>query len=361
MSHSSPTIFNKLISIAFSNMHKEEIVAFCEPFFPNQDIYDFSSSELEEKLHAYIQNEIQNSLNESSNSINIDNNIEYLKEHGYTVIENILTCEEIERAKELFYKWLNSVENLYETHRKIDPHFIFKFHEVGHQEFAWYIRTLPNVQAVFQKIWNTKDLIVSYDGSCYFKKDTNISQASKQSIWTHTDQAPKETGRICIQGFVSLTSNTNNTLVVYDESHKLFKDYFDNDEMRNSSSRWNKIDPEYLKTIEDKKRILNVPAGSLVLWDSRIFHQNQITEQTEERLVQYVCYLPRNNKLNTNSNQNKRKKYFQERRTTSHWPYPIKVNGKQPQTYGNDNLLINYENLQTPDLSSLMDKINKLI
>ena len=34
--------------------------------------------------------------------------------------------------------------------------------------------------------------------------------------------------------------------------------------------------------------------------------------------------------------QKKRRNYFNNRRTTSHWAYPIRVNGLQAQTYGND-------------------------
>ena len=43
----------------------------------------------------------------------------------------------------------------------------------------------------------------------------------------------------------------------------------------------------------------------------------------------------------------KRQKYFIERRTTSHWPAPIKVVGLQPNTYGNNDLLIDYNKLQS--------------
>lgn len=40
------------------------------------------------------------------------------------------------------------------------------------------------------------------------------------------------------------------------------------------SKNWEKIDPLYLesKEIQLKKKVLEVPAGSLVLWDSRTFH-----------------------------------------------------------------------------------------
>lgn len=57
----------------------------------------------------------------------------------------------------------------------------------------------------------------------------------------------------------------------------------------------------------------------------------------------------------------KRMKYFTERRTTSHWAYPVKVNGLQPQAYGNKELTINYSQLKIPDLGDLIDDITKLI
>ena len=57
----------------------------------------------------------------------------------------------------------------------------------------------------------------------------------------------------------------------------------------------------------------------------------------------------------------KRMKYFNERRTTSHWPCPIKVNGKQPQIYGDTSKLIDYNTLTPPDLDDLQDEIMKLL
>ena len=59
--------------------------------------------------------------------------------------------------------------------------------------------------------------------------------------------------------------------------------------------------------------------------------------------------------------QRKRQKYFLERRTTSHWPAPIYVNGKQPRTYGDKSLVIDYDSLIPPDLSSMEEEIRKLL
>ena len=70
---------------------------------------------------------------------------------------------------------------------------------------------------------------------------------------------------------------------------------------------------------------------------------------------------PKNSRDNSLSQTKKRLKYFEELRTTSHWPYPIKVNSLQPRTFGNDEYLINYDILSKPNLDPYMDKIKTLI
>ena len=112
----------------------------------------------------------------------------------------------------------------------------------------------------------------------------------------------------------------------------------------------------------DKKRVLHIPAGALVLWDSRTFHQNQYgKEKSEERIVQYVSFLPKHSSNNTEVMKTKRLKYFNDRRTTSHWAYPIRVNGLQPQTYGDNSWLINYDLLKEINLGDLEEKIKEII
>ena len=131
-----------------------------------------------------------------------------LANKGYCIIPNILSENEINEAKQLFYDWQKTITNHDKMHNTIDPHGIYKYHHVGHQEHAWYIRTRPNVIAVFKKLWNCDELVVSFDGSCYISKENN----KKDAIWTHTDQAPNVKDLQCYQGFVALTSNKERTL-----------------------------------------------------------------------------------------------------------------------------------------------------
>ena len=268
-----------------------------------------------------------------------------------------MTREEINTAKEMFASWQKSVPNLDKLHMNIDPHGIYKFHEVGHQRHAWYIRTRPAIQDIFKFVWNTDELVVGFDGSAYIPK----SLSKKDNCWTHVDQAPNKKGLLCYQGIVPLTTNKERTLVVYEGSHLIYEDFCKEHNLDHGKN-WQKIDPKYLEKIADKKRVLHIQAGSLVLWDSRTFHQNQYgAPNSEERIVQYVCYLPKNHLKNNKAMQKKRLKYFKEKRTTSHWPYPIIVNGKQPQTWGDESKKINYDELPPIDLTDMMDEINKLL
>lgn len=289
------------------------------------------------------------------------NNIDYvkneLKTNGYCILPNILSQDEIIYCKKIFYEWKNSIPNHDFIHNIIDPHGIYKYHNVGHTRHAWYIRTRPQIINIFQQLWNQDNLIVSFDGCCYIPKECT----KQDTCWTHTDQSSIKKNFECYQGFVSLTSNKERTLRVYKSSHLLHQEYFKQKNISNNKN-WNLIDNEYLNAINDNKINLEVPAGSLVLWDSRTFHQNQYgLPNSEERIVQYICYFPKNHKLNSKKMSEKRLRYFNEKRTTSHWPCPIKVNSRQPQTYGDERKIIDYSKLTSPDLEDLQLDIKKLI
>jgi len=284
--------------------------------------------------------------------------INNLNDYGYCIIPNVLNKSEIDHALNLMKEWQKTIPNHDEVHRKINPHFIYKYHQVGHTRHAWYLRTRKSIQDIFRLIWNTNELIVSFDGCSYMPNRIK----TKDKCWIHTDQAPNKKGLECYQGLISLTDNKEKTLVVHEGSHNLHEKYFTEKNI-SSSKNWHKIDIEYLKAIQDKKKILHVPAGALVLWDSRTFHQNQYgnPKSNEERFVQYVCYLPKNHIKNDEMMKSKRKTYFQERRTSTHWPVPINVVSLQPQNYGDTSFNIDYKKVKPSNLDDLMEEIEKLI
>jgi len=298
-------------------------------------------------------------------NINTNINMNYIKQKfqnsGYTVIPNVLDKSEIDEYIFEFNKWKNSIDNLDQLHNTIDYHGIFKYFEVGHQRFAWLLRTNPKIQNIFKSLWDTAELVTSFDGCCYYPSDYK----GDDQYWIHSDQSGLKTGLRCIQSFLSLTSNEQRTFVVYDGSHKLHEEY---SELYNKydPSDWNPIEQEYIETLQDRKKILKVDAGSLVLWDSRTFHQNTSGPPSceEERLVQYLCFLPKHNENNNEDMHQKRLQYFSNLRTTNHYPYPMATIPRQPVTYNyynNDNINIDYSKIPLPILDDLHGKINEIL
>jgi hypothetical protein len=296
-------------------------------------------------------------LEKQTSDMLMDNYIESLKINGYVIIPNLLTTEEINIAKNKFYKWQQTIPNHDKLHSTIDPHGIYKFHEAGQQEHAWYLRTRKSIIDVFKKIWDTDELTVSFDGSCYIPKECT----KKDKCWTHTDQAPNSLGVQCYQSYVSLTKNSERSTIFYKNSHHTHQEYF---KTRNitGAKNWQLIDPAHLEEIKNTKNIMDVNPGDLVIWDSRTFHQNRYgLPNSEERIVQYLCYLPKSHIKNTKTQSDKRRKYFNERRTTSHWPFPIHVNGLQARTFGDISKIIDYSKLVKPNLDEYMETIDTLI
>tara|TARA_B100000424_G_scaffold254037_1_gene231720 strand:- start:1463 stop:2341 length:879 start_codon:yes stop_codon:yes gene_type:complete len=285
-----------------------------------------------------------------------------LAEKGYTIFRNLLLEEEINEYKNEFYNWFNQVKDLKQLHNIIDFHGIFKYHEVGNQRFAWLMRTNPKILNIFKELWETDELVTSFDGCCYYPSEYK----GIEKYWTHSDQSSRKKGVHCYQSFVSLTNNVERTLQVYEGSNLLHENYFKSMNI-DEPSDWNIIDTKYIKTILDSQKILSVNAGDLVVWDSRTFHQNNCGNKdcNEERLVQYLCYLPKNNYLNDEKEKKYRQKCFETRRTTSHWAYPMKPVPYQPNLYNyyypEEPIIIDYDSLPLPKLDDLKDKIVKLL
>jgi len=93
--------------------------------------------------------------------------------------------------------------------------------------------------------------------------------------------------------------------------------------------------------------------GSMVLWDSRIIHQGKEPEKTREhenfRIVVCVCMMPRN--TSNDKSLEKKKKAFNELRTTSHWANNPKLFLKTPRTYGGD--LPEFNQIHPPQLTDI--------
>ena len=294
--------------------------------------------------------------------MDISYNIQQLKEDGYTIIHNVYNEDEINEYIKEFNLWHTNVPELTELHNLIDFNGIYKHHQVGHQRFAWLARTNSKILNIFKQLWNTDELVCSFDGCCYYSSD----YLGNPHYWTHTDQSSRKKGVHCYQSFLSLTNNSERTLLLYKGSHLLHEDYFNTMEI-DEPRDWNILDQKYVNELVEDKIYLNVKEGDLVIWDSRTFHQNTCGDSScsEERLIQYLCYLPKNDEKNDIKQRSQRRKYFEKLRTTSHWPYPMNAVPMQPMSYNYYNpynpIYINYNELPLPKIDDLIPKIEKLL
>lgn len=293
-------------------------------------------------------------------NIDVNQAKSHMEEHGYAIIPSVLNEREISEYISLFRTWFKD-EEVNNFHKYMSNNGIFKYFEAGHQRFAWNLRTNPVILRIFEALWDTDELVCSFDGCCYFPKEYN----KEPSYWTHTDQSPKKKGMHCIQSYVSLTDNDHRTLVVYDGSHKLHEHYFMSRGI-DTDSDWHVLDKTFVKSIKHTEKTLHVKKGDMVIWDSRTFHQNTcgVPDCNEERLVQYLCYLPKNSENNNEEQTLLRKMCFNKKIMTSHWPYPIIPVNKQPTwlyAYHNIDYRIDYKRVGRPNLEDLLPEIEKLL
>lgn len=270
-----------------------------------------------------------------------------LEIQGYTIVK-VLDKVQVKTAKTKFIRWFKACPKEAQI---VPPHGVFGMAQAGHTEMAWYIRTRPKVLGVFEELWGTADLLTSFDGFGY---NPATEKPCRNTVWLHSDQSPNKKGVHCYQAFVALTSNTTSTFNCVPGSHFKHQDIFS--ASLKPSANWQPLAPASKASWGAKSIDVAVKRGDMVIWDSRLLHQNKYS--SEFRLVQYVCMKPRQGA--NPAAIKKRLKYFKAQRTTSHWPYPVKVNGLQPQVFGDKSKLIDYTTLPEIDLSGISG-IEKLV
>ncbi|KAF9347847.1 hypothetical protein BGX26_000705 [Mortierella sp. AD094] len=261
---------------------------------------------------------------------------------------------------------------------------------VGQANFAWKARIEPNVVKVFSDLWEVPEskLLTSFDGANMYPnpryahnaqgegqdqemrttttkiytgyeaegedgRDVTVKVAvadeaplhpasvktgedklglvhttGRYRMWPHRDQKPSRQERICVQGLYNMVPNTSPSdggLVVYPRSHTI--DWTERYERAKSSGDWYVVPTDAPEVDPSNAAVLRTPAGCLVLWDSRLIHCNRPpTAQGRTRAVSYICMLPKGN--TTKAVLHQRGKLYSTFRTTTHWPYPVTVNGE---------------------------------
>lgn len=171
---------------------------------------------------------------------------------------------------------------------------------LNHSEMHWKIREMCHKP--FSRIWRDKNLLVSYDGANFFPPTK--SEVFRE--WFHCDRSRIDDDKYNqIQGQVVLTESGEKdgglVLITTKDPHpkayeSLWYDYL----QKHKSQGYGRFDVDANDSlIQGKGHIIKVcaPAGSLILWNSKIIHCNappQYTEGVEnERFTLYVSMHPR--------------------------------------------------------------------
>lgn len=209
----------------------------------------------------------------------------------------------------------------------------------------WGVRSNRNIKRIFARIWNTRELLVSFDG-CGVFRDWRYDRSWKtQGGWYHVDQNPvTKPDRCCIQGFAALTDQTENTggLVVYPRTHLRFNEL---KPIARSTGDFVPVPGDH--SVMDDGRAVGIlgqcQAGDFIVWDSRLIHCNtpacvesEPMDKTPTDLLRVVAYISMSpatfvRDQTLDQFRKKRKQMLEENCTLNHWSTELRVASKAYQ------------------------------
>ncbi|EUC43021.1 hypothetical protein COCMIDRAFT_102016 [Bipolaris oryzae ATCC 44560] len=258
-----------------------------------------------------------------------------LARDGYAVIKGAIPQEKALKYADRMFSWLEGFNlgfdrnDLSTAHKDKLPLINEKgmciHYAVTHEDFAWDVRGEPGVVSAFEKVYDDKDLIVSFDAINFtFPGRTDIAP---NKPWPHQDQNPEKAGFRCLQGLVNLLPNgpDDGGLIVCPGGHLLSEEFHaamkDEPRIPAWTPEWFGFTENGMKWLADKgltwTKVCADP-GDLLVWDSRTPHYNLASKTHQPRFAIYTCYMP---VADASQEDLIRKKDAYERWVgTTHWP-----------------------------------------
>jgi ectoine hydroxylase-related dioxygenase (phytanoyl-CoA dioxygenase family) len=253
-----------------------------------------------------------------------------LSEYGFVVVKDILSVQEQEEAEKLVYEDLvDSVD-----HAKIDDERMEKLVDaikdgderwprasipgiiskgfmslkgMPQGKYAWYMRTNAKCKEIFSHLHGTDQITVSHDVPFFNPTDVTNDEAN---LWPHADQNInlKIGSEKSYQGILyvwdSTQPNTSNTVVMprsWDDDYHTLLEHATPTNLGTTSSHGlyikDMVDEEEKKELftkfEKEAVRVQVPAGGLLIFDSRTIHQGY---PSGARLAQPISWEPIENR-----------------------------------------------------------------
>ena len=298
--------------------------------------------------------------------------------YGVAIVPNVLNEEECSNmysgmigdlehiTQSMPTPFKHADESTWRTWWELAPmHSMLQQHwKLGHTQTIWNIRQNPKVVKVFEDIWKTpsEQLLTSFDGVTLHFPPEKTRRGWYRNTWLHTDQSFMRPEFECVQSWITAldVNEGDGTLTYLKGSHKFHERTRERFQITDKKD-WFKIDKEifnyYVDELDCPQECIKCPAGSMVLWDSRLMHcgrePTKGREKENTRCVSYVCMTPRF--FAKQSQLTKKQKAFNELRLTTHWPHRVKLFAKVPRLYGNP--VPNVTDIEAPVLSELGKKL----
>ncbi|GMG04658.1 unnamed protein product [Aspergillus oryzae] len=222
--------------------------------------------------------------------------------NGCVVLKNVISPERAKYYADKQIEWLKNFELGFDENDE-------STWTAEHlPKSVWEARTEPAIIEIFEKLWETKELLCSFDGiniSLPRRKDLNWSP------WPHCDQNPNR------KGFGSAK--------LFDEFFAQKRDQYDHEDAPPPELKYMDLflfHEKDVKWFEERGCELikvNLEPGDFVLWDSRTMHYACFPEADQIRHAQYICMTPK--RFATEKALELKKTCFENYLGTTHWPH----------------------------------------
>jgi len=263
-----------------------------------------------------------------------------LETDGVIIIPGVLNSEECDTMYKGMWEMFEHVSSDWkEPICRFDPstwknfkylkpnnNMMYQMFGLPHAQHLWDIRSNKKIVNTWAEFWGVeeKDLLVSFDGISWLPPHEENFKLPEFPHWFHMDQTVLKTELEGVQGWITgMDVNPGDaTLIYYDQSHKMIKEFVEEFGVRTKSD-WVLLDEQENNFFKSRCEIKEVtcPAGSLVIWDSRLVHCNKGPDETREipnyRCVQYLCYMPKS--MSDLETINKRISGFLNMKTSNHY------------------------------------------
>jgi len=235
-----------------------------------------------------------------------------LMRDGFVLVKGVITPEKAAEYVNQGEDWLEGFNLGYKRDdpstwdvKSLPKHIkggLYSHFSFAHSQFVWDCKTEPKIVELFETIWGTEKLTVSFDGGSLAIPLPLDQVDDNAAPWPHSDQSARRPQAHCFQGLLNLLPNgpDDGGLMVMRGSANLFAQYFEEHKADAPPEGWPAVDgftwdDEKLQWFKDRGCEWVKPAkepGDFVIWDSRTAHYGAFPKSQNKRFAVYICYKP---------------------------------------------------------------------